>query len=303
MPNFRTDLAVESIYTHHGDGIEEYESKDGDITVTTIKINDENASKEVGKPIGTYITLESDFIKINDTEKAKELSKALSKQLVKLIKKYFSSLPDDKKILICGLGNRNITADALGPDCVNGIMVTNHIITILNDENKDFSKVSAITPGVMGITGIETNNIIKGIKDEYKPSLIIAVDALCAKTPDRMFGTIQLTDTGINPGSGVGNRRGAINEKTMNVPVIAIGIPTVVDANAIVYDALYKTKSNLQTYSDSDINNILKNVESYYVSPKDIDSLIKRSAKIIANGINLSLHRDIDFSFIENYIS
>ena len=153
----------------------------------------------------------------------------------------------------------------------------------------------------MGLTGIETNNIIKGIKDEYMPSLIIAVDALCAITPKRMFGTIQLTDTGINPGSGVGNRRGAINKETMKVPVIAIGIPTVVDANSIIYDAFSKSKK--QSYSDNEINNILMNVENYFVSPKDIDSLIKRSAKIIANGINLALHRDIDFGFIENYIS
>lgn len=301
MVNLRTDLAVESLYTHKGAGIvEENEEKNG-INITKIEIKTDEASNEVKKPKGTYITLESEFIRENDTEKAEELSKELSFQLKVLINKYFNNIQNDEKILICGLGNRNITADALGPDCVGNIMVTNHIISILNDSQNDFSRVSAITPGVMGLTGIETNNIIKGIKDEYKPSLIIAVDALCAITPKRMFGTIQLTDTGINPGSGVGNRRGAINKETMKVPVIAIGIPTVVDANSIIYDAFSQSKK--QSYSDNEINDILMNVENYFVSPKDIDSLIKRSAKIIANGINLALHKDIDFAFIENYIS
>ena len=301
MVNLRTDLAVESLYTHNAAGIvEENEEKNG-INITKIEIKTDEASNEVKKPKGTYITLESEFIRENDTEKSEELSKELSCQLRLLINKYFSDIPNEEKILICGLGNRNITADALGPDCVGNIMVTNHIISILNDSQNDFSRVSAITPGVMGLTGIETNNIIKGIKDEYEPSLIIAVDALCAITPKRMFGTIQLTDTGINPGSGVGNRRGAINKETMKIPVIAIGIPTVVDANSIIYDAFSKSKK--QSYSDNEINDILMNVENYFVSPKDIDALIKRSAKIIANGINLALHRDIDFGFIENYIS
>ncbi len=304
MVKLRTDLAVESVYTHIGSGItEENEEKDG-ISITKIRIESDEASEKTGKPKGTYITLESEFIRENDTEKSKQLSKELATQLSSLIKKYFKSIPcenGEMKILVCGLGNRNITADALGPDCVNGIMVTNHIISILNDESEDFSKVSAITPGVMGLTGIETNNIIKGIKDEHKPSLIIAVDALCALTPKRMFGTIQLTDTGINPGSGVGNRRGAINEKTMNIPVIAIGIPTVVDSNSIIYDA-FSNMENGRNLKD-EIEAVLKKSENFFVSPKDIDSLIKRGAKIIANGINLALHKDIDFSFIENYIS
>ncbi len=304
MINLRTDLAVESVYTHEGTGIEEKNEEKNGINITKITIKTDEASKETGKSKGTYITLESEFIRENDTTKAQELSKELSHQLGFLINKYFDTVPNNKKILICGLGNRNITADALGPDCVGNIMVTNHIISILNDSSNDFSRVSAITPGVMGLTGIETNNIIKGIKDEYKPSLIIAVDALCAITPKRMFGTIQLTDTGINPGSGVGNKRGAINEGTMGIPVIAIGIPTVVDANSIIYDALVNSqKGSFSESFDKEIKDILMNVENYFVSPKDIDSLIKRSAKIIANGINLALHRDIDFSFIENYVS
>lgn len=299
MVNLRTDLAVESVYTHEGTGIEQYDEKIGDINVTTIEITTEEASEEVNKPIGTYVTIESDFILKNDTEKSKELSEVLSKKLKEMIKKYFPEIPVDKKILVCGLGNRNITADALGPDCVKGIMITNHIIDILNSDGITFSKVSAITPGVMGITGIETNNIIKGIKEEYDPSLIIAVDALCARSVKRMFGTVQITDTGINPGSGVGNRRAGINEKTMGIPVIAIGVPTVVDANSIIYDTL----NGIKKYTDDEINDILKNVDSYFVSPKDSDSLIERSSKIVANGINLSLHKDIDFSFIENYIA
>lgn len=303
--NLRTDLAVESIYTHSGDGIEEKNEKVNDVNITTIHIKTDDASKEVGKPKGTYITLESAFIFKNDPQKANEISKELSEQIKKLIKEVVSDFCENTNILVCGLGNRNITADALGPQCTKGVMVTNHVIEILNHKEKDFSKVSAITPGVMGITGIETNQIIKGVIDEYKPDLLITVDALCAKSAKRMFGTIQLTNTGINPGSGVGNRRASISKETMGVPVISIGIPTVVDANSIVYDALtsFFKKNEVDDNYSKLTNKILENVESLFVSPKDIDELIKRGAKIIANGINLSLHKNIDFSFIESYIA
>ena len=303
--NLRTDLALESIYTHKGDGIEEKNEKINGMNITTILIKTDEASSEVGKPKGTYITLESIFIRKNDPQKTNDISKELSERIKMLVKKAVPDFSEKTNILICGLGNRNITADALGPECAKGIMITNHVIEILNNDEKDFSKVSAITPGVMGITGIETNQIIKGVIDEYKPQLLITIDALCAKSAQRMFGTIQLTDTGINPGSGVGNKRAAISEETMGIPVISIGIPTVVDANSIVYDALisFFKKNKINDNHDRLTSEILENVEALFVSPKDIDELIKRGAKIIANGINLSLHKNIDFSFIESYIA
>jgi len=294
--NFRTDLALESIYTHHGDGIlEESENISGEIKVTRIKITTKEASEEVGKPIGEYITIENEKA-VSDTEEIQKLAIILKNELKKLI-------PENaKKILICGLGNRSITPDALGPCVTDNLMITNHIIEHLDS---DFSAVSAIAPGVMGITGIETVDIIKGITDFHKPDIVIAVDALCALNVKRMFNTVQITDSGINPGAGVGNRRDGLNKNSLGVPVIAIGVPTVVDADSIIYDALnnFFLKNGQLSDGNKIIDAVLRDTKSLFVSPKDIDKLIKKSAKIIADGINLALHKSIDFSFIENFIA
>ena len=292
--SLRTDLALESVYTHHGDGIrEETENISEEIKVTRIEITTEEASKEVGKPIGKYITIEN---KSSDNNETQTLSTALKNELKALIPK------NAKKILVCGLGNRNITPDALGPYVTDGLMITNHIIEHLDN---DFSAVSAIAPGVLGITGIETAEIIKGVTEHFKPDIVIAADALCAINTKRMFNTVQITDSGINPGAGIGNRRDGLNNKTLGVPVIAIGVPTVVDADSIIYDAVHGFFEKNASISDSDkiINAILSDTKSLFVSPKDIDKLIKKSAKIIADGINLALHDNIDFAFIESYIS
>ena len=298
--NLRTDLAIESVYTHKGNGIiEKHNEISEGIKVTEIEITTEEASKEVGNPIGKYITIENEK-PLSDTEETQKLSEILSSELKKLIPK------NAQKFLICGLGNRNITPDALGPLVTDKLMITTHIIDYLNSEStQDFSSVSAISPGVMGITGIETADIIKGVTDKFKPDAVIAVDALCAINTKRMFSTIQLTDSGINPGAGIGNRRSGLNRKTLGVPVIAIGVPTVVDADSIIYDALHSFFEKNSSIDDSSsiINAILSENKSLIVSPKDIDKLIEKNSKIIANGINLSLHKNIDFDFIENYIS
>ena len=298
--NLRTDLAIESVYTHKGNGIiEKHNEISEGIKVTEIEITTEEASKEVGKPIGKYITIENEK-PLSDTEETQKLSEILSSELKKLIPK------NAQKFLICGLGNRNITPDALGPLVTDKLMITTHIIDYLNSEStQDFSSVSAISPGVMGITGIETADIIKGVTDKFKPDAVIAVDALCAINTKRMFSTVQLTDSGINPGAGIGNRRSGLNRKTLGVPVIAIGVPTVVDADSIIHDALYSFFEKNSSIDDSSsiINAILSENKSLIVSPKDIDKLIEKNSKIIANGINLSLHKNIDFDFIENYIS
>lgn len=294
--NLRTDLALESIYTHKGGGIkEETENISGEIKVTRIEISTEEASKNVGKPIGKYLTIENKE-PASEIEEMQKLSTALKDELKKIIPK------TAKKFLICGLGNRNITPDALGPCVTDNLMITNHIIEHLDN---DFSAVSAIAPGVMGITGIETVDIIKGITDFHKPDVVIAIDALCALNTKRMFNTVQITDSGINPGAGVGNRRDGLNKKTLGVPVIAVGVPTVVDADTIVYDAVHGffEKNNGLSDGEKIINAIISETKSLFVSPKDIDMLIEKSAKIIADGINLALHDNIDFAFIESYIS
>lgn len=298
--NLRTDLAIESIYTHNGSGITETNEKSGNTNITEVKITTENASKEVGKPVGTYITLENPFIGSGSPEECQKIASELSKQLKKLIKSIVPNFSAETKVLVCGLGNRSITPDALGPECAKKIMVTNHIIEILNKNEKDFSKVSVITPGVMGITGIETKKIIEGVVKEYKPDILLTVDALCAMSQKRMFKTIQLTDTGINPGSGVGNKRSEISKNTLNIPVISMGIPTVVDSSSIIYEALNPALKNTAD-KEKIIEKILENENSLFVSPKDIDELIKKGAKILSDGINLSLHKNIDFNFIDSY--
>ena len=297
----RTDLVVESVYDHHGKGIiEDYEDFEG-LRISRIKITNEAAALEIGKPIGSYITLEGSAISKKEPEALEKTASVLSSELRKILPKGIDS------VLVVGLGNRRITPDSLGPDVIEKIMITNHIIKFLNTENqKDFSKVSGISPGVMGITGMETVDIVKGIIDVAKPSLVIAVDALCAHSAGRMFKTIQITDTGINPGSGVGNRRDGLNRESLKVPVIAIGIPTVVDASSIVIDTLsdfFKRNENIEN-GNALINDIIENSsKGLIVSPKDIDNLIERGAKIIANGINLALHDNIDFAFIESFVS
>lgn len=301
MISIRTDLALESIYTHQNEGIAQTVETIEEGTVTQIEITTEEASELVGKPMGKFITLELRDFADYQPEKTEQMANLLARELKKLLPK------SAKKFLVVGLGNRNITPDSLGPCVLERIMVTNHVMQYLNtDGTSDFQAVSAISPGVMGITGMETVEIVKGVVSRYQPDAVIAIDALCAATPGRMFSTIQLTDTGIHPGSGVGNRRDGLNRETLKVPVIAVGIPTVVDSNAIVHTALtgFFEENNSLDEAEEMIRAMLQHADSrLFVSPKDIDNLIAKSARIVAGGINLSLHQNIDLTFAENYVS
>ncbi len=301
MLNLRTDLALESLQPNPIEGIVQTEETKHDITVTTIEITHDKAASAVGKPVGTYITLDLPRLTADVTEEIETVCLVMSDLLRKL-------LPEQaKKILVIGLGNRNITPDALGPCVVDRVMITNHVINYLNtDTEQDFSAVCAVSPGVMGVTGMETSEIVAGVTKRLCPDVVIAVDALCAASPHRMFHTIQITDTGIHPGSGVGNRRDGLNQKTLEVPVIAVGIPTVVDSNVIVHSALNSFFEANQSLSEAQnmISAIMKYAgETMFVSPKEIDSLIAKSARMIAGGINLALHNNIDLTFAENYVS
>ncbi|MBQ7791966.1 MAG: GPR endopeptidase [Clostridia bacterium] len=301
MISIRTDLAMESIYTHQNEGITQSNETVRGITVTRIAITTQEASDLVGKPMGNFITLESDTFSDSDPKQLEQNANTLAEELKKL-------LPEATgKILVIGLGNRNITPDALGPCVLDRVMVTNHVMEYLNtEEESDFQAVSAISHGVMGITGMETVEIVKGVVARYRPSVVIAIDALCAATPGRMFSTIQLTDTGIHPGSGVGNRRDGLNRETLGVPVIAIGIPTVVDSNAIVHTALtnfFQVNDSLEE-AESIISGMLQHADGrFFASPKDIDNLIAKSSRVVAGGINLALHKNIDLSYAENFVS
>ena len=253
----RTDLAIEatelimsekeaeedtSSHRDELDGIEITEENINDrIKLTKVRITNENGEKSTGKPIGNYITIESPTMKENDTETHEEIIKVLSENIASLAKLKKVSL-----ILVAGLGNRYVTPDALGPLVISRILVTRHITESLPDQiDNNVRAVSAISPGVMGITGIETGEIIKGICESINPDLVIAVDALAARKTERINTTIQMSDTGISPGSGVGNKRMVLNEKTLGIPVIAIGVPTVVDAATLINDTMDKVLNEM----------------------------------------------------------
>lgn len=323
MVNIRTDLALEAREIYNEDrktdkieGVKFKKVKEGEILITTVEITDDESSEKLGKPKGKYITLESPKIKSMDPDFSREISYALKKQLEKII-----SLNKNDTVLIVGLGNWNITPDALGPKVVSQIMVTKHLKDYIPEHiDEDIRPVSAISPGVLGITGVETSDIIEGLVKKIKPELVIAIDALASKSPERISTTIQITDTGINPGSGVGNKREGLNFDTLNVPVVAIGVPTVVDAVSIASDLTNKLFTNIINNTDKNskvysvINSLRESGEEkliraviddeereLMVTPKEVDNVISHISKVISNGINLALHKDIDLEYIESF--
>lgn len=311
MFNFRTDLALErrdifkkaNNIENEIDGIEAEEIDESDkIKVTKVKVLNENGANAIGKPIGTYITIDIKKIKLATNDDIQKASEILSRELKKLIDVH--SIPKDD-ILIVGLGNGYVTPDSLGPKVVKDIDVTRHIIKYMPEViDPNARSVSAISPGVLGTTGIETLEILKGIVDNIKPKLIITIDALASKSIERISSTIQLADTGITPGAGVGNTRKELSVDTLGVPVIAIGIPTCVDAATIAVDTIDIFISKLQDEAKSNeyLNN-LKEQDKYeevrealipgdynfIVTPKEIDELIENMKDIVARGINMSL--------------
>lgn len=297
----RTDLALESVYSHTNDGIHQTTKERSGVRITHIAVTTQEAADLVGKPMGTFITLETKSLRHANPEEIEPVAAVLSDELGRLLPQHA------ERILVVGLGNRAVTPDALGPCVVDRVMVTNHVLPYLNTkEQRDFSAVSAVCPGVMGVTGMETLEIVTGIAERCRPDVILAVDALCAQSPERMFSTIQLTDTGIHPGSGVGNRREGLNRETLGVPVIAAGVPTVVDSDSIVYAALRDFfQSNDSLAEAQEIMEIMMQHTSdrMFVSPKEIDRLIAGTARMVAGGINLALHKNIDLHFAENFVS
>lgn len=321
----RTDLAIEADILQHSETKEDIEGvkiiienglKD-DINVTWVKILNEKGSKTMGKPIGNYITIESQLMKQNSITLHEDIIKIMADKLVKL-----TQLKDDTSILVVGLGNWNITPDALGPKVVSKILVTRHLLQNIPEEiDNSVRMVSAISTGVMGITGMETGEIVKGIVQNVKPDLVIAIDALAARKTSRINTTIQISDTGISPGSGVGNTRMALNQKTLNIPTIAIGVPTVVDAATMVNDTMDKIldEMSVQAKKGSEFYNMLKSInedEKYslildilepysgnmFVTPKEVDAVIDGLADIIGNALNIALHPGIDTNDINRYV-
>ena len=309
MEEIRTDLAIEAhemcskekAEKNHYDGIDVNEYDAGGVYVTIIKVKNDEGAKILSKPIGTYATIESPTIKFSE-EVYEKTCIELSKQI-----KNLCNIDENTKTLVVGLGNKLITPDALGPTVVSKLMITNHIKTNLSEYLDDsYSAVCGIIPGVLGTTGIETLDIIKGVVDKVKPELVICVDALAARSMERVSSTFQISDTGINTGSGVENKREGINEESIGVKVIAIGVPTVVDAATIAIDSIEFATAKNRFFSDNKdriIRDVLtENAKNMMVTPKDIDLVIERASKTVANGINLALHKNLSFKDIESYV-
>lgn len=301
MRNFqmRTDLALEvreSISDAdsrlRGVRVEEYYHDEEDVRVTKVMIDTKNAAKVMGKPVGIYVTMEAPAMIEPDEDYHREISGCLAQEILDL-------LPDadmEQSVLVVGLGNREVTADALGPQVVDNLFITRHIVREYGKAAYNCEKmnqVSALEPGVMAKTGMETAEIVKGVVAETSPDVLIVIDALAARSTKRLNRTIQITNTGIQPGSGVGNHRNALTEETLGVPVIAIGIPTVVDAATIVGDALERL---LEEEKDSEGARLMERqklnfaeLNNMYMTGKDIDAVIKRVSYTVSEGINMAI--------------
>lgn len=323
MKHIYTDLAIESKEIYEPENKQEIEGvsveveEDSYYTITRVKVLNQNGSKVIHRPKGSYITMDIPNLDKTDEDLKDEISIALAKIIKDLIKDYKKD-----KVLIIGLGNWNISSDSLGPRVVDRVLVTRqYFINFKKDFDETMANVAAMSPGVMGITGIETYDIVKGIVEKIKPDLVIAIDALSSRSLNRISTTIQISDTGINPGSGVGNDRGALDEKTIGVPVMAIGIPTVVNAATMARDTIeliinslkeqseenkefYKLLDSLSTEDQySLIEEALgSSMSNIIVTPKDIDVLIDDFSIILANGLNMAIHPGIDLKDINRYI-
>lgn len=280
--NFRTDLALErqellKEETPQGVKSETYEKNE--VVFTKISITDENGAKNLGKPIGRYITAEIPSLMKAPVLDEKPIT-AISDELRGLI-------PEEGSVLVVGLGNTDITPDAVGPESVEMVLATRHITEELSESIGlgNLRPVAGFIPGVLGKTGIETAESIKGLVNSVKPCAVIVIDALAARKLRRLGNTVQMSDTGIVPGSGVGNARAAVNEETLGVPVISIGVPTVVDAETLVND-LTDDKKEISRKENKEM----------IITPREIDLVVERASKIIAVSINKALqpHLTVD---------
>ncbi len=318
MNQIRTDLAIEvhEMLTETAtelSGVTVHKEQKHNARISRVKIETLRAQHQMGKPIGNYITIEFPDVNIAEGEDYENLCRTMAEELSALL-----PLQKNNTVLVVGLGNQNITPDALGPSVVSKLMVTRHLLQYIPDQiDEGIRPVCAISPGVLGITGMETGEVIRGVTDKIHPDAVIVVDALAARSMDRISTTIQLCDTGISPGAGVGNNRKELNKSSLGVPVIAVGVPTVIDAATIATDTLQlaaqkensdKLCRELAAMDREEQYTILKealpeSLNGFMVTPKDVDLFIERVAKVVANGINLSLHKNITFQDIAAYTS
>ncbi len=314
--NFKTDMADERVDTYKRvnnlteiDGVKVESKNDEIVTTTTVDVLNENGATALSKEIGKYITMEIKDIKYLEEKDKNKIINTLSNEIKNLIGE-----DKTKSILVVGLGNIYVTPDSLGPKVVQTVDITRHLINFAKDlVEPDTRSVSALSPGVLGTTGIETSEIITSVCNEVKPDIVIAIDSLASSSINRLGTTIQLSNTGITPGAGVRNKREGINQNTLNVPVIAIGVPTVVDMATITSEAIDKmvevTKQKIENgdnsvnkeqiekviniFNDDNKYNMVANVldtDNFIVTPKEIDDVIQIVSDLISGGINMSIN-------------
>ena len=297
----RTDLAVEAreIWqesakkTTQLEGVEADEEELNGFTIETVRVINEKGEENIGKPIGTYITVDlEELIKKEDGAFIRG-TEAIASQLKKIM-----NIGKEQSVMVVGLGNSSITPDNLGPKTIRNTMVTRHLVEKLPEYFGSFRRVSAVQSGVLGTTGIESAELIKAVADEVKPDIIIAVDALASRKMSRVCKTVQITDTGIVPGSGIGNRRATLCKQTMGIPVIAMGVPTVVDAATLAAD-LMETAGMGEKSPDE----FGKSGREMIVTPKEIDVYIEDISKLLGYSINMALHEGLTQDDVTMFLS
>ncbi len=291
---FRTDLAVEAIEnTKNADKIRHVRQNEKTIegfNVTEVEILSEEASKEIGKPKGRYLTFELDALLKREEDAFPRACRALSSLLKEL-------LPEKPgPVLVAGLGNRLITPDAIGPQAASHVIATRHLVEHSPEIFSSWRPVSALAPGVLGQTGVETGEVVCGVMDKINPTAVIAIDALAAGRLSRLLKTVQLSDTGITPGAGVGNARAALNENSLGVPVIAVGVPTVVDGSTLAHEISNQLKGS----SCEALDDLSKPV---MITTRDIDKEVSDISRMIGYSVNMALHPHLSVEDIDLYLS
>jgi len=312
----KLDLADEAHQLARGDaqkeipGVIERKEDHENATVSTIIIQNPAAGQIMGKAPGTYITIDAPGLRENNPPLHNSIGEILAQKIENLLEQL--NIDENAHILLVGLGNWSATPDALGPKVISHVMVTRHLHKYLSDKiGPGIRPVSALSPGVMGLTGIETAEIIRGTVEKVQPSCVIAIDSLAASNIERICSTIQIADTGINPGSGVGNQRQSLDKNSLGIPVIAIGIPTVVNAAVIIFEAFDNLRQSVPGFSrqiqEQTLHHIATNLLKPFggqltVTPKEIDTLIDNAAKCLATALNQSLHRAIGSGEAQLYL-
>ncbi|ANE47281.1 peptidase [Paenibacillus swuensis] len=324
--NIRTDLAVEAreLASEQGEagalqGVKEESYEEDGIYITKIDVITEEGARAIGKLPGSYLTIEVPKLRNKDSKLQNRVATKFAQEFERFLTAV--GITETAKVLLIGLGNWNVTPDALGPIVVENVMVTRHYFELMPEQvAPGYRQVSAIAPGVLGLTGIETSEIVQGIVEKSKPDLVIAVDSLASRALERVNTTIQIANTGINPGSGIGNKRKGITKDVLGVPVIAIGVPTVVFASTIVNNSIemminhfrqetkdtQKIMGMLDALEENERLTLVKEVLSplghdLVVTPKEIDEFIEDIANIIASGLNAALHGAIDSDNVAAY--